>query len=95
MSCSFDALVAEAVNAAPKKSILPHQKVVRGAAQQLAEADSAGARIGWRPLPAGVGYREVDLAAPPSRREACLGRRRGLEWGSRRPLPPSGLARGR
>jgi hypothetical protein len=51
------------------------------AAQQLAEADSAGARIGRRLLPAGVGYREVDLAMPPSRREACFGRRLGLEYG--------------
>jgi hypothetical protein len=69
--------------------------VVLDGAQQLAEADSAGARICCRPPPASVGYAGVDPAAAPSRREACRGRRRGLECGLRRPLPPSGLARGR
>jgi len=57
------------------------QTDIGNAAEQLAEADSAGARIGWSALPAGVGYRGVELATPPSRREACLGRRRGLECG--------------
>ena len=33
-------------------------------AQQLAEADSAGCRVGSGSLPACMGYREVDLAAP-------------------------------
>jgi len=46
-------------------------------------------------VPVGVGYREVNLAAPPSRLRACLGRRRGLQCVSVCPLPPSGLARGR
>jgi hypothetical protein len=40
------------------------------AAQQLAEADSVGARIGRGAWPAGEGYRVVNLPSPPSRPRA-------------------------